>query len=1081
MRTFFGRLGILTAAIVLLGASTPSVFAGGSANLWPAAAAGSRANSEWRTSSYGGGKLLRRTLLEAYAVAGEVLLMGSTGVGQGSSDIRVWNPGRVTGPVGTETVPGIAGAPGTADFSCNTQRTASGSVTQRVISSRAQELAGPDTVPPSVAGAYNPCFYAAASTGVYYIGFFGPDGPAGNADGAVSADVALSSAGDFSLAQGTSVAAWDVTVRSALTSASDLTGRLFTYYPALFTGANGRPVYAGFYAVTLDGYRYKIDLRGMDPNGWISYGNQVGFFDSDGTSPIYHDAVAANSGSPGQLTTIQGNVSFQLPTFPLFFEAPAAATVAALGIPATPIAPVISGVSFGGNQGGNTTTVSSGGTFTYTSNVSGVYDFTISRDGVNFDPTLPANRRLRGIKPAGTQSVAWDGKDNSSTPFPVGTYTFHSTVHGGEYHFPFIDVENDTAGGPTITLLNPPGGTCPPWAGGCRGGFYDDRVYQTVGGTVVQAGGTVGNTLCGLDPPTTNHSDPVIGYDTASTQRAFGANPGSNTNVPCTGDFGDAKGLDIWTYTPATAAVNTAVIVPPIADIGVAKAVSTTTPALGSNITYTITATNNGPNDATGVQVTDLLPPGLVFVSSATAAGTYNPGTGLWNIGNLANGVAVTLTITATVNTTGRVTNTARKTAENESDGNPANDSASVAINPQADISLSKTVDNPTPNLGTNVTYTVTATDLGPDPAIGVKVTDLLPVGLAYVSSSTATGSYLSGTGVWSIGNLANGASATLTITATVNTTSVTVNTATKTAENEVDPVAGNNQASAAITPLDAAIGIAKTVDNATPLVGSNVQFTVTVTDHGPTQAGGIKVTDVLPPGLVYVSSSTASGAYDAGTGVWSLGLLANGAAASLTVMATVVSSSALTNTAAVTGAGQPDPGGFPHSASVSLAPIPVSDLQLTKLASSATPVIGQQLTYTLTLRNLGPSDDTGIKILDALPAGVAFASAVASQGGYDPLSGVWSVGSLANGAKATLGITVQVKSSSPVVNTGSVLASDNQDPNLANNVASATVVPTAVPGFGNDGAGAPAWPLAGLLLLVPFGLLVLAGRRSRR
>ena len=40
----------------------------------------------------------------------------------------------------------------------------------------------------------------------------------------------------------------------------------------------------------------------MDPNGWLVYGNQVGFYDSDGTTPLYHDAVAANDGTPAQLT-----------------------------------------------------------------------------------------------------------------------------------------------------------------------------------------------------------------------------------------------------------------------------------------------------------------------------------------------------------------------------------------------------------------------------------------------------------------------------------------------------------------------------------------------------------------------------------------------------------------------------------------------------------------------------------------------------------------------------------------------------------------------------------------------------------
>src|SRR5439155_14982908 len=143
--------------------------------------------------------------------------------------------------------------------------------------------------------------------------------------------------------QGSSVAAWDATVRASLASTTNITGRVFTYYLALFTAGNGLPVFPSVFPVTSDGYRYRVDLRGMDPNGWLVYGNQVGFLDSDGTTttPLYHDAVASSAGNPAQLTNIQGGVSFALPSFPLFFETPATASLTALGIPTAPTAPVM--------------------------------------------------------------------------------------------------------------------------------------------------------------------------------------------------------------------------------------------------------------------------------------------------------------------------------------------------------------------------------------------------------------------------------------------------------------------------------------------------------------------------------------------------------------------------------------------------------------------------------------------------------------------------------------------------------------------------------------------------------------------
>ena len=661
-------LAAACSALAVLASAAP-VLAAGSANLWPNGASGNRANTEWRTGSYGNGALTRRTMVKAYMTAGQVLLLGSSAMGQGSSDIRVYNPNLVTGPIGVETIPGVA------SFSCAAQRLASGVAAQGIISSRAEELAGPDSVPAGgVAGGYVPCDYAAPSTGIYNIAFIGPLGAASNVDGTIAADVALAAAGDFDATQGTSIAAWDATVRANLASTVNITGRVFTYYLALFTGGNGLPVFPSIYAVTRDAYRYKIDLRGMDPNGWLVYGNQVGFLDSDGTTPLYHDAVADATGNPGQLTGIQGGVSLARPSFPLFFEPPAAATIAALGIPATPIAPVMSAISFSGTLGGNASLVNQGGTFKFTSNVPGVYDIVISRDGVDFDPTNPANRSLRGVVAgAGVHTAVWDGLDNSNTAFPVGSYKAHVSLHGGEYHFPMIDVENDTSGGPTITMLNAPGGVCPPLTGGCSGAFYDDRAYMTRSGTVVDSGNTVGTVLCGTTPPTTPASNPITGFNSSGTQRAFGAASGGNNNVPCTGNFGDAKGLDTWTYNLSNTVVAPLVIVATAADIQVRKSVSDPTPAVNSNVTFTITAKNLGPNAATGVQVSDPLPQGLALVSASPSQGTYTPATGLWVIGNLALNATATLSVVVKVLRTTAVTNVASRFAGTPGDFNPAN------------------------------------------------------------------------------------------------------------------------------------------------------------------------------------------------------------------------------------------------------------------------------------------------------------------------------------------------------------------------------------------------------------------------
>ena len=141
-------------------------------------------------------------------------------------------------------------------------------------------------------------------------------------------------------------------------------------------------------------------------------------------------------------------------------------------------------------------------------------------------------------------------------------------------------------------------------------------------------------------------------------------------------------------------------------------------------MTFTVTATNNGPSSATGVVVTDLLPAGLTFVSALPSVGTYDSGTGVWNIGGLANGSNATLSLVATVTTTATTTNTATKTGEVQPDPVAGNNSASAAVTgASADIVVTKTVNSSTPSVGQNVTYTLVANNLGPSAATGCNST----------------------------------------------------------------------------------------------------------------------------------------------------------------------------------------------------------------------------------------------------------------------------------------------------------------------------------------------------------------------
>jgi len=628
---------IVAAIVVCIGVSGGILFATfvpalaeGSANLFPGnpapicdtnAAGGScRANIEWRTSSYGptgGTTIPRRDLFYVYMTAGQVLLMGSSAVGvtSGSTegDIVVYDPGIITAYDESPLPALVTAGPGTNGFSCDSQRTASGIAAQGQLTTRTEELAGPQPV--SGGGnptGYVPCWYTAPVTGLYNVAFFGPDGANTDVDGTVGADIGLTDASDTSAAQGSSVAAWDVTVRDSLTTTTDDNGRVFLYAYDAFTGGNGLPLNSTLYVTTLDGFVYKTDLRGLDPDGFMLYANDDGFLNPDGTI-LDHDVEGTTDS--GQITALAGGTNFAPPQYPISFTPLDPATRAALGIPSSATLANVSGLSFAGTVSANTSLVNEGGTFSFTSTGAANYQIVISQSGTDFDPTLATNRVIRGVAVAGANTVHWDGKDNTGTAFPVGSgYPIQVEMQSGSYHFPLLDAENSTLGGPTLTLENPPGGVCAFANTSCTTAFYDDRGYHSTGpggGDV----GTVGSVLCGVDPPTVDHSDPVTGFDSSGTQRAYGQNTGGNANVPCqdggTGSFGDVKGLDLWTYYPGNSEETTVNIVAPAPALSITESASVTDVNkdgkvdVGDAISWSFVVTNTGNVVLTSVGVDD--------------------------------------------------------------------------------------------------------------------------------------------------------------------------------------------------------------------------------------------------------------------------------------------------------------------------------------------------------------------------------------------------------------------------------------------------------------------------------------------
>jgi uncharacterized repeat protein (TIGR01451 family) len=473
------------------------------------------------------------------------------------------------------------------------------------------------------------------------------------------------------------------------------------------------------------------------------------------------------------------------------------------------------------------------------------------------------------------------------------------------------------------------------------------------------------------------------------------------------------------------------------ADLGLTKTVSDSSPNVGDTITFTVTLTNAGPLKATNVTVGDPLPAGLSFVSATASKGSYNPATGVWTVGDVNTATPQTLAIQALVVSANPPVNTATVTHSDQADPNHANNSASVGVQLSTDLGLSKTVSNSTPNVGDTITFTVTLTDLGPNPATNVVVGDALPAGLAFVSATPSQGTYNPSTAEWTVGTVTTATPQTLAIQATVSSPNPLTNTATIGHADQTDPVPGNNSASVTETPQQADLALAKT---APPFanVGSPVLFTVTVHNSGPDAATDVVVHDAVPTGFSFLTATPSQGVYDSVTGDWTVGTVAASASQQLTLTATLTSSTPSQNTATVSHSDQFDPDTSNNSASAGVQA--AADLGLSKSVSNATPNVGDTITFTVTLTNLAASPATNVAVQDALPAGLTFVSATVSQGTYDAGTGAWTVGTVL--APATLSIHARVDSANSLANTATISHLDQFDPNPINDTATATETP---------------------------------------
>ncbi len=414
------------------------------------------------------------------------------------------------------------------------------------------------------------------------------------------------------------------------------------------------------------------------------------------------------------------------------------------------------------------------------------------------------------------------------------------------------------------------------------------------------------------------------------------------------------------------------------ADLELSKSASDLSVGVGDTIIFTLTVDNTGAGDATGVVVEDILGAGYSFVSAA-GDGVYDNETGLWDIGAIANGTSATIDITVDVLEVLETAGTTPLFRVNSGGAEVAATDGLIAWSADTEEANSPNLTNP----GSNTDF---PTDGEP----------ILPIDMTMLAGFDVPAEVL---GVERFDNTedTNGEMA-----------------------YSFDVEAG--------TPIEIRLYLAELFETIPDADGSGDPtgdriFSVNVNGAVPATFADIDpyaLAGAFAKGVVVTHQMISDGTID----LEFLHQVQNPAIKGIEIVELTggtLDQSAYVNYAEIVSADQPDPDstfgdgsdGDDDDATVLVTALNSTDLELSKVASTLSPRVGDTVIFTLTVDHNGGLDASGVTVQDQLPDGFTYVSD-AGDGTFDPETGIWTIGELADGTSASIDVTVLVEA--PVV-----------------------------------------------------------------